>query len=77
MLKARWSIFVEMKENIHSVQVNKINWHVPFPLTPGGWPQVDSRAEPQDAPPQICGFCVKVSLTSLSFEQNVFLYLEE
>lgn len=62
MLKVRWSIFLEMQENINSVQVNKINWHAAFPLTPGGWPQVDSWADPQDAPLQICVFCIKVSL---------------
>lgn len=76
MLKARWNIFLEMQENMNSVQVNKINWHVPSPLTPGGWPQVDSRADPQDSPLQICVFCMKGSLYSLSFKQNVFLYLE-
>lgn len=62
MLKAGWNIFLEMQENINSVQVNKINWHAPFPFTPGGWPQADSRANPQDAPLQICGFYMKVSL---------------
>lgn len=78
MLKARWSIFLEIQENIHSVQVNKINWHFPFSLTSGGWPQVDSRADPQDAPLQIWGFFVsKYPCTSLSFEENVFLYLEK
>lgn len=49
-----------MQENINSVQVNKINWHVPFPLTPGGWPHVDSKADAQDAPLQSVFFCMKI-----------------
>lgn len=77
MLKAGWSIFLEMQENINSVQVNKINWHVPFPLTPGGWPHVDSKADAQDAPLQSVFFVWKYTLTSLILEQNGLLYLEK
>lgn len=76
MLKARWSI-LEMQENIHSVQVNKINWHVPFPLTPGGDHKWTAGQILRMLPSRSVGFVSKYPCTSLSFEKNVFLYLEK
>lgn len=76
MLKARWSI-LEMQENIHSVQVNKINWHVPFPLTPGGDHKWIAGQFLRMLPSRSVGFVSKYPCTSLSFEKNVFLYLEK